>query len=216
VTNLDALIRCRQWTEIAGQFDADNLASWDRYARQVACSAGPWWPLLDAVMLSERPGAAHRDGQGRLHDATGPAVGFRDGWGRYYWHGRKVPPDLVEGGWTLERILAEPDIETPPVRRRACHRPLEADPETAVPPAGVPVLHEVADGNTPLLLAAGTVLFCPREQTPKKLTVGNFIVTDGAEAYLDHPEHGNSGIAPGRHLLRRMRESADELRLVVH
>lgn len=31
---------------------------------------------------------------------------------------------------------------------------------------------------------------------------------DGATAWLDHPEHGNTGIGPGRYVLRRKRELA--------
>jgi hypothetical protein len=46
------------------------------------------------------------------------------------------------------------------------------------------------------------------------LTLGYLYVPAGAEAYLDHPEHGNSGIAPGRYALRRERETTGEIRLV--
>lgn len=33
-------------------------------------------------------------------------------------------------------------------------------------------------------------------------------------AYLLHPEHGATGVAPGSYVLRRQREQADEERLV--
>ncbi|MET0135520.1 MAG: hypothetical protein ABW215_18225 [Kibdelosporangium sp.] len=89
-------------------------------------------------------------------------------------------------------------------------------PGTAVPAAGLPVLRGGgADGNTHLLLASGRVLFRSREPTPKKLALGYLVVTDWAEAYLVHPEHGNTGIAPGRYVLRRKREYSEELRLVM-
>jgi hypothetical protein len=44
--------------------------------------------------------------------------------------------------------------------------------------------------------------------------VGVFTVTEGATAYLAHPEHGYMGIAPGTYTVRRQREQADEIRQV--
>jgi hypothetical protein len=87
-------------------------------------------------------------------------------------------------------------------------------PRQPVPAAGIAVVRGEANGNTHLLLAAGNVLFDPRKVSATNLTLGSLRVPEGAEAYLDHPEHGNSGIAPGRYVLRRKRELADELRLV--
>jgi hypothetical protein len=86
-------------------------------------------------------------------------------------------------------------------------------PRTPVPTTGVAVLGGDATGNTHLLLASGRVLFDPYPAM-QTLTLGSLHVTEQATAYLDHPEHGNSGIAPGRYVLRRKREQADELRMV--
>jgi len=66
---------------------------------RVAASAGWWWPLQGAVVLTERPTALHRDGQGRLHSETGAAVVYPDGYGVHAWHGTRVPADLIETGW---------------------------------------------------------------------------------------------------------------------
>jgi hypothetical protein len=88
-------------------------------------------------------------------------------------------------------------------------------PRRGVPATGVAVLRGEAGGNTHLLLAAGPVLFEHRVASATDLDLGWLHVPDGAEAYLDHPEHGNSGIAPGRYVLRRKREQTDALRLVV-
>lgn len=87
-------------------------------------------------------------------------------------------------------------------------------PTTAVPPAGVAVLGGEATGNTHLLLASGRVLFDPHPTSADNLTLGCLRVTKGATAYLDHPEHGNSGIASGEYVLRRKREQADKPRVV--
>ncbi|MGW0803278.1 hypothetical protein [Nonomuraea sp. NPDC002799] len=39
-------------------------------------------------------------------------------------------------------------------------------------------------------------------------------VAEDATAYLAHPEHAYTGIAPGTYELRRQREQADKARLV--
>jgi hypothetical protein len=85
-------------------------------------------------------------------------------------------------------------------------------PRGSVPTSGVAVIRGESNGNTHLLLAAGMVLFDPRQGNADPLTVGCLDVPAGSEAYLDHPEHGNSGIAPGRYVLRRKRETGDQQR----
>lgn len=46
----------------------------------VARTAGWWWPLRDLVMLTDRPHRLCRDGDGRLHADTGPALAYPVGW----------------------------------------------------------------------------------------------------------------------------------------
>lgn len=87
-------------------------------------------------------------------------------------------------------------------------------PTAPVPAAGVAVVRGESGGNTHLLLAAGDVRFDGRDPSPTDLTLGSLLVAEGATAWLDHPEHGNSGIAPGEYVIRRKREQSDELRLV--
>ena len=103
--------------ELPGDLDARA----DAY-REIAESACWWWPHTDMVIVCDRPNVIHRESTGetgwgshRLHCATGPAVGW-DGWGVYAWHGVRVPADLIEVGWSTDRILAEPNAE---VRRAA-------------------------------------------------------------------------------------------------
>jgi hypothetical protein len=85
---------------------------------------------------------------------------------------------------------------------------------TPVPPEGVAVVRGESGGNTHLLLADGPVMFDQRTASDTDLLLGILDVPEGATAYLAHPEHAYTGIAPGRYEVRRQREQADELRLV--
>jgi hypothetical protein len=116
-----------------GQHDAGWLAFYDYFRAhctvpeterlsgliRVARSAGWWWPFESAVILTERPTVLHRDGQARLHCPDGPAIAYPDGWSIWFWHGVRVPQDLIEKGWDTATILAERNAE---VRRCAIER----------------------------------------------------------------------------------------------
>lgn len=133
ITDPDYLVTRGLNSCVYGQFEASTLAVYDTYGRigiepggrlagimRVARSAGMWWPMLDAVVLSERPRELHLDSEGRLHRATGPAISYPDGWGMHAWHGTLVPPSLVNGdGWSMDRIIRQPDSE---LRRCAVER----------------------------------------------------------------------------------------------
>jgi hypothetical protein len=86
---------------------------------QVAQNAGWWFPMKDAVVITERPTELHRDPQGRMHCDTGPAIRYPDGWGLHMWHGTRVPADLIEKGWGIREIFAEKNSE---VRRCAIEK----------------------------------------------------------------------------------------------
>lgn len=51
--------------------------------------------------------------RGRLHQASGPALAFRDGYMVYAWHGVRVPAQVIEHPETLtvEQITAESNAE---------------------------------------------------------------------------------------------------------
>ena len=81
-----------------------------------------WWATRDFVMVCDRPVELHTEtvaASYRLHNDAGPAIRWADGWALYFWHGIRVPADLIETGWTVERILAESNVE---VRRCAIER----------------------------------------------------------------------------------------------
>lgn len=92
-----------------------------------------------------------------------------------------------------------------------CGGPL--DPAaTPVPTAGVAVVRGENGGNTHLLL--GDCFFDAARPGDLDLELGVLTVPAGGVAYLAHPEHAYSGIAPGTYELRRQREQADVIRLV--
>ena len=82
---------------------------------RIARNAGWWWAFRHFAVVTDRPQLLKRDALGRLHSADGMAIRYRDGWGFYCWHGRRVPAWVVEGP-SVERIGAEPNVE---VRRCA-------------------------------------------------------------------------------------------------
>jgi len=83
-----------------------------------------------------------------------------------------------------------------------------------VPREGIPVVRGEAGGNTHLLLGDGPVFYAPAPQRSGSLDLGTLTVPAGSTAYLAHPEHAYSGIAPGTYVIRRQREQADVIRVV--
>lgn len=75
-----------------------------------------------------------------------------------------------------------------------------------VPPAGVELLRSAAGGNPHTLTAdPGTCRWTTEMYDNQRLALGT--LQTSAVAYLIHPEHGASGIAPGSYVIRRQRES---------
>jgi hypothetical protein len=74
-----------------------------------------------------------------------------------------------------------------------------------VPGAGIEVLRAGTGGNPHTLVAdPGTCRWTTGVHDPERLALGALITT--SVAYLIHPEHGGSGIAPGTYVIRRQRE----------
>jgi hypothetical protein len=84
-----------------------------------------------------------------------------------------------------------------------------------IPETGVPVVGGQGEVNTHLLLAAGQAFFNSQRSG---IRLGTLTVPEGAIAYLAHPEHAFTAIAPGTYELRRQREQeyerANQSRLV--
>ena len=78
-----------------------------------------------------------------------------------------------------------------------------------VPAAGIELLRSAAGGNPHSLVAEpGTCRWTTGVRDPMRLALGMFETS--AVAYLIHPEHGGTGIAPGRYVVRRQRERNTE------
>ena len=78
-------------------------AAWEG-CRDVALAAGPWWPLTDVAIISERPTVLRVNAHGQLHAEDEPAVVWPDGsqvWAR---DGKVLPSPLpadagAAGAW---------------------------------------------------------------------------------------------------------------------
>jgi hypothetical protein len=86
-----------------------------------------------------------------------------------------------------------------------------------VPPAGIELLRGAAGGNPHTLVTEpGGGRWTTEVRDLTGLALGVLHCT--AAAFLVHPEHGGSGIAPGRYVVRRQREQGawreDSVRLI--
>lgn len=63
---------------------------------EVAETCGWWWPYDDMVIISDRPTVMELDDNLELHNQTGPALSYPDGWSVYALNGVRVPQWLVE------------------------------------------------------------------------------------------------------------------------
>lgn len=108
----------------------------------------------------------------------------------------------------LDGLQAQGDLFIVPDPRAV----LAQEDSAAVPAAGIAVIEAVGSGHEHRLFAgqSGTAWWYPGGGTAQDIGV----LDCTAPAYVLHPEHGATGIAPGRYLLRRQREQADEERLV--
>jgi hypothetical protein len=74
-----------------------------------------------------------------------------------------------------------------------------------VPAGGIEVLSAGTGGNPHTLVAdPGTCRWTTGVHDPEQLALGALCTT--GVAYVIHPEHGGSGIAPGTYVIRRQRE----------
>ncbi len=85
----------------------------------VSKNAGWFIPHEKVCWISERHNTLHRDEQGRLHNLTGPALTYPDGWSIYSYHGTRVHSWMIENPEkiTPEKIKEEKDIEVRSVMR---------------------------------------------------------------------------------------------------
>lgn len=125
-------------------------------------------------------------------------------------HGVEIPEHLEAQAEVplLSGIQRQGDVLIVPMR------PGEIAGLKPVPPEGIAVVRGEAGGNTHLLVADGDVRFARAPVTRGGLALGSLVVEEGASAYVIHPEHGATGVAPGSYRISRQREQAEEARLV--
>jgi hypothetical protein len=77
-------------------------------------SVGWWWGLENVCLVTDRPCEIHFDRQQRLHNDTGPAIVYRDGWAVYALGGVWVPSNAVLAPETITvaQIESERNLET--------------------------------------------------------------------------------------------------------
>ncbi|MFZ1578338.1 MAG: DUF6745 domain-containing protein, partial [Nostocoides sp.] len=106
------------WADAHESIGVTGLAA-SKGLRTVTAQSPWWWPMRDIAILTDRPTVMARDNQGRLHNPTGPAIEYADGFGVHAWHGTRVPADLITPGWDLPTALRHDHAE---VRRCAIER----------------------------------------------------------------------------------------------
>lgn len=80
---------------------------------QLAANVGWLQPHEHTCWLAERPNLLCGDARDRLHHASGPALGYADGWSVWAWRGVEVPRWIIEQKEkiTLASIDAETDVQ---------------------------------------------------------------------------------------------------------
>src|SRR5487761_240463 len=158
---------------------------------EVGKNAGWWWAYRGFAVVTDRPAVLCRAALGGLHAEHGPAIAYRDGWGFWAWHGRRVPRWVVESP-TLEAISREDNVE---IRRCAIESmgwerftaELLTDQRPAIAPdPGNPdqslVLHDVPEG---LWGARVKLLLCTNGSTERDGTRRRYGLT--VPAHLTDP-----------------------------
>ena len=77
-----------------------------------------WWPFENIVIVSEKPTMVKWDGENRLHNETGPAVEYADGYSLYSWRGIAIPENWIADGPPESKDIMR--IENIEQRRIAC------------------------------------------------------------------------------------------------
>lgn len=105
-------------------------------------------------------------------------------------HGVQAQGDLI----VVPLALVDDEVTVVPWARWRC-----------VPPTGIELLRGAAGGNPHTLVTEPSGgRWTTEVRDPAGLALGFLHCT--AVAFLIHPEHGGSGIAPGRYVIRRQRE----------
>lgn len=93
-------------------------------------------------------------------------------------------------------------------------KPRFGDPQPLAA-AGVEVIRGGAMNNAHTLRALDPgVTWQPVMSAGESVALGLLTVPDGAQCFLEHPEHGFNGVAAGTYVIGRQREQAEQVRMV--
>ena len=127
-----------------------------------------WYPCDGAIIACNRPAEIHKDEQGRLHNESGPAVMFRDGWTVHYVHGVSVPAHWVENRTALNprEVISHDNVEVRAIGAALVGWPkmLGALNARTINDSGCPDIGELIELDLPGLRQPGRFLkaLCPR------------------------------------------------------
>jgi len=125
-----------------------HLMDGARAIRDLARSAGWWWPWDQFVMICDRPSEIHREQVGPPgkhshwpHNDRGPSIAWRDGWSLWHIHGVEVTEQIVmhPETITIDQVMQEKNAE---MRRIMCE---QMGWETFVERSGAALVDACAD-----------------------------------------------------------------------
>ncbi len=111
--------------EIGVQLRSDTAETFGIF-RDLCQSTGCAYMFADTVIACERPAEIHRDERGRLHNESGAAVLFRDGWGVHAIHGVRVSREYRNALARCAESLALAYSYTPTYQRAEIRAALNA------------------------------------------------------------------------------------------
>ena len=76
------------------RFPADLDARVEAF-RAIHEAGSYFWPSEQWCVLVDRPTVLTRDEAGRMHNTSGPAIAYSDGWALYYAHGINIPKYVI-------------------------------------------------------------------------------------------------------------------------
>jgi hypothetical protein len=110
-----------EWIEflrVVAGYERDGRVEYDKWQSyaDLTMHAGIRVMHKEFCIISDRPSEIHIEtvnGRGRLHNLSGPAKRYRDGWSIYEIHGVRVPAQVIEAPQTLtvEQIRGEQNAE---------------------------------------------------------------------------------------------------------
>jgi hypothetical protein len=87
--------------EIGVEYDKELSEKLD-ILHQISTECEWWFPYEDVVVVSQRPTEVHLNENSVLHNQTGPAVLYADGFSIYSWNGVSVPEEWIENPESLD------------------------------------------------------------------------------------------------------------------